>query len=483
MADVNTAMGVLAPPVGIPNMESLVPGYAGKIGRQDELRSQMTQIQPAIQKARQEIGEVPAIPAPAFEESPKAPELKPLSIDGKTVMAFAAMAALGGLGTRQPLTNAMNAFSAAIKGYSDGDQRMFDHAIKQFKIENDAVLQHNDLMSKRFDAAIKGREQTLEQKKSDLDLLLKQFDAAKDESKSIDESISKAIELQTRMGEFRVQSLNAQAKLLEMQQKRDLQPLEQEKLEADIARIRLDTEKSQRELEQLRTGGKLEAGQFRDENGRIQLVAGTSQYYEKADKHDKDARALESRIAASQEILQAINDFITDPNFKDVQGKDIPITGGMEAYAYSFMYPGVATKRDRLLALFSNEGLSRIRESGSPGTITEREWPLMQAQVASITPRMSSQNVIETLRNVVDGPKGLKSNVEVLQGYYTQKWQGDQFYNPNLSEPRNFSLQTGKKVSEPRPLPPVELLKEGHVTKMSDGSKWVLRNGVPVEVQ
>ena len=94
---------------------------------------------------------------------------------------------------------------------------------------------------------------------------------------------------------------------------------------------------------------------------------------------------------------------------------------------------------------------------------------------------------IEGLSRVVDE---LRDNVNRNIGDYQTRWGDSPFFEPGLVQAADFKLKTpGEKAKEQEisppqtmPLPPVEMLKEGHVTTMKDGTKWVLRNGIPVKV-
>jgi len=492
---VNTAMnalnsqdvGSLKSPIPPDLMKQMTEQRSQNVQRKTELTGQATEMQKGL-------ADISPVSSPTFKETSAPPKYEPAKIEPGTLLAFGAMAVLGGMATRQPLINSMNALSAAFKGYNEGNDREFEHAMKSWQVQNEYIGKENDRISKGFDAAVKGQNQTIEQRKSQIEALLKQATNVQTEIKDIDEAFEKAQKWQETALNFKVKSAEVELKMAQLAAEKEAATDKQKlrELQVAAAQVRLDTARATLEEKKLGGGGSLAAGyEWKDPTNHKagqQPIPGTAPYETQKDKHFKDMKMLEADIDTRSGIVAKIQDFVDDPQFKLLFGPENKGTGtGVESYLTRFLAPNAKRKMDELKGIFSAEGLKRIRESGSPGSITEKEWLILEAQVMKISQLAKPSQAIEGLSKVVDE---LRDNVNRNIGDYQTRWGDSPFYEPGLVEPADFKLQTtGEKTEEQEisppqtmPLPPVEMLKEGHVTTMKNGTKWVLRNGIPVKV-
>lgn len=450
---VNTAMnalnsqgvGSLKSPLPPELMKQMVDQRSQNVQRKTELTGQATEMQKSL-------AGISPVASPTFKETSAPPKYEPAKIDPGTLLAFGAMAVLGGMATRQPLINSMNALSAAFKGYNEGNDREFEHAMKSWQVQNEYIGKENDRISKGFDAAIKGQDQTIEQRKSQIEALLKQATNVQTEIKDIDEAFEKAAKWQETALNFKVKSAEVQLKMAQLAANKDTVADKNKlrKLQVDKARVDLDTARATLETKKFGGGVLVSGYQYIDPNnpkaGQVP-IPGTAPYEAQRDKHFKDMKVLEADIDTRAGIVAKIQDFVDDPQFNLLFGRENRGTGtGVESYLTRFFAPNARRKMDELKGIFSAEGLKRIRESGSPGSITEKEWLILEAQVMKISQLAKPSQAIEGLSRVVDE---LRDNVNRNIGDYQTRWGDSPFFEPGLVQAADFKLKTpGEKAKD-----------------------------------
>jgi len=371
--------------------------------------------------------------------------MQEMKLEPSHAMAFAAMALLGGLGTRQPLTNAMNALGAAIKGVKDGDEVMFNRAYKQFKMVNDSVLARNDYLMKEFDSALKGRDQTLEERKSKLDFLNQQATNAKESAKDIDESIDRSLKAQKAMQDYRLASIDLDSKLANLRLSQAKLPYELRQAKANAQEAELKLRLAQKEQENKLTYGigKIPEGMAANpETKRLEYVVGTPLYEEARNKYLDEADKVQKFGTQTQDIADKMQSLLDSSGF-NVLFPDVKV-GSFVGAATQYLAPDTRNRLAEVQSLFSVEGLARIRENGSPGAITEREWPIMRGIVAEITPGMSADGVKEKLQQVLDK---LNNQRATKEAQFAERFSNSQFYEPQELPPLTLRTTQGKTES------------------------------------
>lgn len=465
---VNTAMnalnsqdvGSLKSPIPPDLMKQMTEQRSQNVQRKTELTGQATEMQKGL-------ADISPVSSPTFKETSAPPKYEPAKIEPGTLLAFGAMAVLGGMATRQPLINSMNALSAAFKGYNEGNDREFEHAMKSWQVQNEYIGKENDRISKGFDAAVKGQNQTIEQRKSQIEALLKQATNVQTEIKDIDEAFEKAQKWQETALNFKVKSAEVELKMAQLAAEQAAAPdkkklrefqVEEAKLKLDAAKLALDQKK-------LGDGGSLAAGyEWKDpKNHKVgqQPIPGTAPYEAQKDKHFKDMKMLEADIDSRAGIVAKIQDFVDDPKFKLLFASENRGTGiGVESYLTKWFASDGRRKLNELSDIFSAEGLKIIRESGSPGSITEKEWGILQAQVMRISSLSKPSEVIEGLSKVVDK---LRDNVNRNKGDYQTRWGDSPFFEPGLVDAADFKLQTPEEKAKEQEVSSQEAKSIAHV--------------------
>lgn len=450
---VNTAMsalnsqgiGAMTSPVPPEVLSQLTAQRGQNVQRKTELADQAATMQKSL-------SDIAPVSAPTFKETSAPPKYEPAKIEPGTLLAFGAMAVLGGMATRQPLINSMNALSAAFKGYNEGNDREFEHAMKSWQVQNDYIGKENDRISKGFDAAVKGQNQTIEQRKSQIETLLKQATNVQTEIKDIDEAFEKAEKWQQTALNFKVKSAEVQLKMAQLAAEKEAAPDKKKLRELQIreAELKVDTAKAALEQKKFGGGALLSGYEYIDpKNPKLgqRPIPGTAPYEAQKDKHFKDMKMLEADIDSRFGIVAKIQDFVDDPKFNLLFASEKRGTGiGVESYLTRWWASDARRKMGELSDIFSAEGLKAIRESGSPGSITEKEWGILQAQVMKISSLAKPSEVVEGLSKVVDQ---LRDNVNRNIGDYQTRWGDSPFFEPGLVQAADFKLKTpGEKAKE-----------------------------------
>lgn len=116
-------------------------------------QAQTAALAPAREKLKAELGKAPTPPeTKPIAEAPTGPSFKPEEMQ-ETLSLVTALAAVGGLLTRQPLTAALSNFSAGVHGYIQGKQEVFKNELKSFDANLKKANAENDAIWKKYKAA------------------------------------------------------------------------------------------------------------------------------------------------------------------------------------------------------------------------------------------------------------------------------------------------------------------------------------------
>lgn len=118
------------------------------------------------------------IRSPQLERQPRAPKQQM----GQGVMEFmqiaALIGALGGGRARSGATAALNAFAGGLKGFAQGNEKLFEQNLEQFKIESQRVKDDNDAKLTQYDLILKNTKLSMDQKLGMLKIAASQYDDA-----------------------------------------------------------------------------------------------------------------------------------------------------------------------------------------------------------------------------------------------------------------------------------------------------------------
>lgn len=158
----------------------------------------------------------------------------------------------------------------------------------------------------------------------------------------------------------------------------------------------------------------------------VEQVPGSAAFIEQQTKHGKDLGALKTTQATTKWGTERI-DKILDPKNKTGFENNF---GGFTAYATKELSGNTALVKAELDSLKSdlkNKGLQMFRAGGSIGAMTEKEWPIVESMLATITPKMDvkdARDVLEAVRAKFEALENLASEK------YNDQWRNTQYHKP-----------------------------------------------------
>ncbi len=164
MSDMNPIPGVSRDPAIAALLQSAGEGktdaakaeqeFKASRAREEQARSaQGVAMKPKQDQLQAALGNTPK--APETKPIPEAPKQMPFDTKevGDTLALITTLAALGGALTRQPLTTALNAFSAGVQGFVKGDHAAYESKLKEFHAGVEKAKNENETVWKKYAAA------------------------------------------------------------------------------------------------------------------------------------------------------------------------------------------------------------------------------------------------------------------------------------------------------------------------------------------
>lgn len=178
---------------------------------------------------------------------------------------------------------------------------------------------------------------------------------------------------------------------------------------------------------------KLGMGETMGADGSVQMIPGTAGYLKQADKHAKDYGLMQAVETKTDNAIKKIDEILAPKNGGD--GKELnegfqSQFGGYNAYLTRLL-PGetqdIGAKIDSLKANMKTAGLELIRQGGSIGQMTEREWPIVQDQLDKLDPKMGEAAAKVAFENIRANMERIRENAKEV---YATEWGGTQFGKP-----------------------------------------------------
>jgi hypothetical protein len=174
-------------------------------------------------------------------------------------------------------------------------------------------------------------------------------------------------------------------------------------------------------------GLKLKPGErWNEEKQVVEQVPGSAAFIEQQKKHGADLNAVKTTQTSTNWGTSRI-DKILDPKNKTGFENNF---GGFSAYGtkeFSGNTALVKSELDSLKSDLKNRGLQIIRSGGSIGAITEKEWPIIESMIATLSPKMDVKDARDVLNEV-------RAKFEALENLaaekYNDQWQGTQYHKP-----------------------------------------------------
>jgi hypothetical protein len=179
-------------------------------------------------------------------------------------------------------------------------------------------------------------------------------------------------------------------------------------------------------------GVKLKPGERLTSEGNVEAVPGSEIFNKQKAKQTVDYKGATTVVDKIAEAQAKIDRITSEDNSSGFAGN----FGGYNAAYGTQYFPGqtqdVASDIESLKADLKNAGLELIRNGGSIGQITEREWPIIEQQLASLTPMLSEAKARDILANV---SARLKNISDRALETYDMQWGDTQFYAPVTAKP------------------------------------------------
>jgi len=221
----------------------------------------------------------------------------------------------------------------------------------------------------------------------------------------------------------------------------------------DVQKGLLENEEKLRRLSSgLPPGVSLNKGErWNPETQSVEMIPGSSAYLNQSGKSAKDLDTLMTAKQTADLAKTKIDEIMGD---SDIANKNYSQAfqsnfGGYNAYLSQYL-PGDATDvRKKIESLKSNlktAGLQMMRQGGSIGQMTEKEWPIVEQAISSISPAMSEEEAALQLAKI---KTYMDNMVQKAQDVYSTEWGGTQFDRSGQSPalpPGNLSASP-KRIS------------------------------------
>lgn len=137
------------------------------------------QEQQAMQAPAAKFNQVADSPRPAPPEQqkiPAAPQASQFGVDAQNwTIAMSVLSGVVGAFSRQHATTALNAFSAGIKGYQDGNKTAFDEAHKTWEENTKAAIENNKILTDKYKEVLEDRNLSEQEQVQKINLIAAQY--------------------------------------------------------------------------------------------------------------------------------------------------------------------------------------------------------------------------------------------------------------------------------------------------------------------
>ena len=166
-----------------------------------------------------------------------------------------------------------------------------------------------------------------------------------------------------------------------------------------------------------------------DDPDKIEQIPGSKAYIIQSGKHSKDYGALLSLDTKTNQGVSKIDEILSKEN----AGAFNSHFGGLHSYVTREL-PGktqdVGAKMDSLKSDLKLAGLEVIRQGGSVGQMTEKEWPIVEAMIDKLKPRMGEKAARDAYENIKTYLMEIASNGKTT---YDAEWGETQYHKGKTS--------------------------------------------------
>jgi len=157
---------------------------------------------------------------------------------------------------------------------------------------------------------------------------------------------------------------------------------------------------------------------------RVEAKPGSELYNKQSKSHASDYKAASGTQSKMDESIAKIDNILDVKNKTAFEGN----FGGYNAYG-TRMLPGENSDLRKSIDSFKSDlkmaGLELIRQGGSIGQMTEREWPIVEQMIASIDPVLGEENARKVFEDIKTRFQTIKA---AAQDVYDTQWSSTQYH-------------------------------------------------------
>jgi hypothetical protein len=177
-------------------------------------------------------------------------------------------------------------------------------------------------------------------------------------------------------------------------------------------------------------GLNLNKDQVINPDGTVSAREGSELYRKQAEEHNKDATKIGSTIDQAGNIISTGRKILASPDFNTQFGKG-NLSSGVVAYARRYASPDTMTEIDQFKDQLKTEGGRIYKENAnSPGSMQVQEWPILERQLANISPLTSEKEARESIQKAIEFVEKNKSRKQEL---YTEQYGKTPFFNSGIA--------------------------------------------------
>jgi len=181
---------------------------------------------------------------------------------------------------------------------------------------------------------------------------------------------------------------------------------------------------------------------WNEKTQRMDAVPGSDLFIAQTIKHEKDAKAVQAATSKTEYAIENINDMLSDKNKEGFANN----FGGYGAYATRYNTGNTAKVKSMLEKFSSNmkaAGLDLVRSGGSIGSMTEREWPIVEKEIAALSPTMDEKDARDAMTGIAARLQRIKDTAHEL---YSDTWGQTQFYKKPKGAPIGNDLDSNNPL-------------------------------------
>jgi hypothetical protein len=162
----------------------------------------------------------------------------------------------------------------------------------------------------------------------------------------------------------------------------------------------------------------------------VKQVPGSAEYNKQSKIHGTDYNAAKTVLSKMDNAISKVDEILKPENKSGFENN----FGGYNA-AVSRMFTGdtarVRKNIDSLKADMKSAGLELVRAGGSIGALTEREWPMLEAQIDAIDYMLDEKDAVAAFNRVKSTFERIKDQAKDT---YQTTWGETQYYKPEVNK-------------------------------------------------